>query len=72
MEKIYLHTWINFGKYRSSPRSLKTILDTKEGRNWFEWLVKNSYDFIFDHTVLEYAKLQEENARYVLPTVGSK
>lgn len=72
MEKLYLSSWINFGKYRSSPARLKTILDTKDGREWVRWLKNNTYNFDFDHTVLTYLELQEENARYVLPTVGSK
>ena len=45
-KKLYLSSWINFGKYRREPSILKKILDT------------------------EYLKLKEEDARYVLPTVG--
>lgn len=67
--KLYLSSWINFGKYRRNPANLKNILDTKEGRDWFRWLKANTYNFEFDHTVHEYLELQEENARYVLPTV---
>ena len=69
-KKLYLSSWINFGKYRREPSILKKILDTEEGRKWFRWLKDNTYNFEFDHTVLEYLELQEENARYVLPTVG--
>lgn len=67
MRKLYLFSWINFGKYRSRPAKLKNILDTEEGRKWFRWLKDNSFGLDFDHTVLEYLELQEENARYVLP-----
>lgn len=67
MKKLYLSSWINFGKYRRSPANLKKILDTKEGREWFRWLMTHTYNFEFDRTVLEYLELQEENARYILP-----
>ena len=50
---------------------LKKILDTEEGRKWFRWLMDNTYNFEFDFAVIEYLKLKEEDARYVLPTVGS-
>ena len=62
-KKLYLSSWINFGKYRREPSILKKILDTEEGRKWFRWLMDNTYNF-------EYLKLKEEDARYVLPTVG--
>lgn len=68
-KKLYLSSWIKFGKYRHEPSILKKILDTEEGRKWFRWLMDNTYNFEFDDTVLKYLKLQEENARYVLPTV---
>lgn len=68
MKKLYLFSWINFGKYRHSPANLKTILDTADGREWLRWMLAHTYNFEFDHTVLEYLKLQEENARYILPT----
>lgn len=64
--KLYLSSWINFGKYRSNPRQLKAIADTKEGRGWMAWMVANSAIFEFDHTAIEYMKLQEEDARYIL------
>lgn len=32
-------------------------------------LMDNTYDFEFDFAVIEYLKLKEEDARYVLPTV---
>lgn len=57
MRKLYLSSWINFGKYRRCPANLKTILDTEEGRKWFRWLKDNTYNFEFDHTVLEYLEL---------------
>lgn len=68
-KKLYLSSWINFGKYRNKPASLKTILDTDEGRKWFRWLMANTYNFESDFAVTEYLKLQEEDARYLLPTV---
>ena len=71
MTKLYLFSWINFGKYRTRPSKLKDILDTSEGRDSFRWIKDHSFNFEFDHTVLEYLELQEENARYVLPKVGS-
>ena len=70
MRKLYLSSWINFGKYRREPSILKKILDTEEGRKWFRWLMDNTYNFEFDFAVIEYLKLKEEDARYVLPTVG--
>ena len=30
-KKLYLSSWINFGKYRREPSILKKILDTEEG-----------------------------------------
>ena len=69
MKKLYLSSWINFGKYRRTPSNLKKILDTEEGRKWFRWLFYNTYYFEFDFAVIEYLKLKEEDARYVLPTV---
>lgn len=63
---LYLSSWINFGKYRQHPTNLKNIIDTEEGRKWLHWLMANTYNFDFDKSVLEYLKLQEENARYVL------
>lgn len=69
MKTLYLSSWINFGKYRQRPTNLKKIIDTEEGRKWLHWMIDNTYDFDFDKHVVEYLKLQEENARYVLPTV---
>ena len=71
MTKLYLFSWINFGKYRTRPSKLKDILDTSEGRDWFRWINDHSFRGECDPTVLEYLELQEENARYVFPTVGS-
>lgn len=68
-KELYLFSWINFGKYRNEPARLKSIIDTEDGRKWLHWMIDNTVTFKFDHTVLEYLKLQEENARYVLPTV---
>lgn len=65
-DKLYLFTWINFGKYRKEPSNLKKIIDTPEGRKWLHWMIENTVTFEFDRTVIEYLKLQEENARYVL------
>lgn len=62
MRKLYLSSWINFGKYRRTPSNLKKILDTEEGRKWFRWLMDNTYDFEFDFAVIEYLKLKEEDA----------
>ena len=58
MRKLYLSSWINFGKYRRTPSNLKKILDTEEGRKWFRWLMDNTYDFEFDFAVIEYLKLK--------------
>ena len=69
MRKLYLSSWINFGQYRPPPIYLKQTLDTEEGRKWFRGLMDNTYDFEFDFAVIEYLKLKEEDARYVLPTV---
>lgn len=60
MRKLYLSSWINFGKYRRTPSNLKKILDTEEGRKWFRWLMDNTYDFEFDFAVIEYLKLKEK------------
>ena len=68
-KKLYLSSWIKFGKYQNNPAILKKIIDTQEGRQWLRWMMNNTYNFEFDDTVLKYLKLQEENARYVLPTV---
>ena len=70
-KKLYLSSWINFGKYRREPSILKKILDTEEDRKWFRWLMDNTYKFEFDFAVIEYLTLKEEDARHVLPTVGS-
>lgn len=56
MRKLYLSSWINFGKYRRTPSNLKKILDTEEGRKWFRWLMDNTYDFEFDFAVIEYLR----------------
>ena len=56
-------------KLREIQAYLKKILDTEEGRKWFRWLMDNTYDFEFDFAVIEYLKLKEKDARYVLPTV---
>lgn len=72
MRKLYLSSWINFGKYRSKPGTLKTILDTREGRRWLRWLMDNASDLEFDFAVTEYLKLKEEDERYVLPTAGGQ
>ena len=69
---LYLSSWIDFGQFRENPKTLKSIIDTEYGRIWTKWMVKNSHTFEFDHTVLEYLKLQEENARYILQPLGSK
>lgn len=69
---LYLSSWINFGKYKNNPRQLKEIADTKEGRGWMKWMSENSCSFDFDHTAIEYMKLQEEDARYILQPQGSK
>lgn len=42
----------------------------KRAANGFRWLMVNTYNFEFDFAVIEYLKLKEEDARYVLPTVG--
>lgn len=68
-KELYLFSWINFGRYRKEPANLKNIIDTPEGRKWLHWMIDNATTFKFDHTVLEYLELQEENARYILPTV---
>lgn len=70
--KLYLSSWINFGKYRENPRTLKDVADTAEGREWLRWLGENSWNFELDHTVETYINLQEENDRYVLQPSGSK
>ena len=44
-KKLYLSSWINFGKYRREPSILKKILDTEEDRKWFRWLMDNTYNF---------------------------
>lgn len=61
-DKLYLFSWINFGKYRKHPNKLQNIIDTMEGRKWLRWLIDNATTFKFDHTVLEYLNQQEENA----------
>jgi len=69
METLYLSSWINFGKYRNNPQNLETIINTSEGRRWLKWLMANTYNFKFDHTVVERLNLKEENARCVLSKV---
>ena len=63
MRKLYLSSWINFGKYRRTPSNLKKILDTEEGRKWFRWLMDNTYDFEFDFAVIEYLKTQGKRCK---------
>lgn len=57
-------------KIQTRAKYSEKILDTEEGRKWFRWLMDNTYNFEFDFAVIEYLKLKEEDARYVLPTVG--
>ena len=68
-KKFYLTSWINFGKYRSNPARLKSIIETSEGRKWLRWMIANTATFEFDKLVLNYLEQQEEDARHVLPPV---
>ncbi|RHU30993.1 hypothetical protein DXD68_04155 [Parabacteroides sp. TM07-1AC] len=68
-KKFYLTSWINFGKYRSSPARLKSIIETSEGRKWLRWMIANTVTFEFDKLVLDYLEQQEENARHLLQPV---
>lgn len=70
--RLYLHSWIDFGKYRGNPKTLKSVLDTPEGRDWALWLHRNSYTMELDGKAIEYLKLQEEHDRYLLPTSGGQ
>lgn len=58
-------------KIQTRAKYSEKILDTEEDRKWFRWLMDNTYNFEFDFAVIEYLKLKEEDARHVLPTVGS-
>lgn len=71
-QKLYLSSWINFGKYRSNPRNLKSIIDTEDGRNWVKWMIEKSWCFEFDHTVKTYLELKKQDDRHVLQQTGSK
>ena len=68
-KKLYLTSWINFGKYRSKPARMKSIIETPEGRRWLHWMIDNTVTFEFDNLVLDYLKQQDENARPLLPTI---
>lgn len=68
-KKLYLTSWINFGKYRSHPTRLKAIIETSEGRKWLRWMMDNTYNFEFDKLVLDYLEQQEQNAGHILPTI---
>lgn len=67
-KKLYLTSWINFGKYRSKPARLKSIIETQEGRSWLHWMITNTVTFEFDKLVLDYLE-QQENAGHVLHSV---
>lgn len=67
-KKLYLTSWINFGKYRSNPARLESIIETPEGRNWLRWMITNTVDFEFDKLVLDHLE-QQENAGHVLQSV---
>lgn len=67
-KKLYLTSWINFGKYRSDPARLKSIIETPEGRKWLRWMISNTVTFEFDKLVLDYLK-QQENAGHLLQPV---
>lgn len=71
-KKFYLTSWINFGKYRSNPARLKSIIETSEGRKWLRWMIANTATFEFDKLVLDYLEQQEEDARHVLQPVRSQ
>lgn len=68
-KKLYLTSWINFGKYRNEPARMKKIIETPEGRKWLHWMINNTVTFEFDKLVLNYLKLQEENAGHILQSV---
>ena len=59
-KKLYLSSWVNFGKYRKNPNTLQNILDTREGRSWVKWLVENSTMMEVDKSVTEYIKSKED------------
>lgn len=70
-QKLYLFSWIDFGKYRSKPRRLEKIIDTPDGRRWLHWLIDNSYLFEFDKSVLEKLKEKESDEGRVLQQARS-
>jgi hypothetical protein len=53
---FYLSSWINFGKYRSNPGLLSSIIETPEGRQWVEYLSKRAYDMEFHQEVTDKIK----------------
>lgn len=71
MKKLYLFSWINFGKYRRTPMSLEDIIKTPDGRTWLRWLMGCTYNFSFDQSVVDLLT-QEENAGHVLQPAGSQ
>lgn len=65
-KKLYLTSWINFGKYHREPARMEKIIETPEGRKWLHWMIDNTVTFEFDKSVLDYLIQQEENAGHVL------
>ena len=67
MKNMYLNYRVEFGKYREKPMTIKEILDTEDGCSWFEWLMKNNWNFTITSSVIEYYKTKkEEHARPLL------
>lgn len=67
-KKLYLSSWINFGKFRNKPDRLQDIIDTPSGLQWVLWMMKNSGLFEFDNTVLEYVNSKQNRNELLLPS----
>jgi len=64
---VYLFTWINFGKYRDDPQSIKDIIDSGEsGLKWIKWLMENSWNFKPNQEVVDYIAEKEKEYGCVL------
>jgi hypothetical protein len=57
---VYLHTPIDFGKYRLNHMSIKEIIDSGvEGLQWVKWLMSHSWNFKPNEEVAEYIEKKE-------------
>lgn len=58
---VYLHTPIDFGKYRLQNMSVKEIIDSGvDGLQWVKWILDRSWNFEAKVEVAEYIQKKEK------------